>query len=351
MVNAPPAEVEFIFSFKYAKAHVMSATKQPYHEDFVHDIGDMKTIWTLRNDDDYFYRWGAPNFVREFIKNIPMEISRGYYYGSDGWVWGREFTMKNPEGQRQIEIVKHWYHWMMWGRLGYDPDLPNERFIQILESHFPEVDGAQLLEAWQEASMIYPTTTGFHWGPLDFQWYIEACKSRPGYAQNETGFHDVNRFINLPPHKYAGFQSIPDYVKMISEGGSAELRTPLEVSKKLHDHADKAMKILSTLSSGENRELAFTLHDIKTMASLGKYYAYKIAGSTQLALYRETKDKKYQAAAITELENALQSWKTYAENALEQNVNPIWTNRVGYIDWVKITEWVAQDIEIAREEE
>ena len=113
--------IEFIFSFKYAKAHVMSATRQPYHENFIKDIGDLKTIWTLRNDDNYYYRWGAPDFVREFILNIPIQPSRGFYYGSDQWVWGREFTMKNPEGQRQIEIVKHWNHWMMWGRLGYNP--------------------------------------------------------------------------------------------------------------------------------------------------------------------------------------------------------------------------------------
>ncbi len=338
--------IEFIFSFKYAKAHVMSATTQPYHEDFVNDIGDMKTIWTLRNDDNYYYRWGAPDFVRDFIKNIPIEFSRGFYYGSDQWVWAREFTMKEPEGERQIEIVKHWYHWMMWGRLGYNPELSNDRFAHILQSRFPETDGEKLLSAWQEASMIYPTTTGFHWGAWDAQWYIEACKSRPRFAQNETGFHDVNRFINLPPHKNSGFQSIPDFVKMTIDGGSTELKTPLEVVEKLHKHANNAMTILEALEDGENRELEVTLHDIRTMALLGKYYAFKIAGSTQFALYRETKNKKYQNAAIIELENALEAWKLYTETALQQNINPIWTNRVGYVDWAKATEWVAQDITI-----
>ena len=90
----------------------------------------MKTIWTLRNDDNYMYRWGAPDFVREFIQNIPHDVSRGYYYGSDQWVWGREFLMKDPESPRQIEIVKHWYHWMMWGRLGYDPDTYERAFCR-----------------------------------------------------------------------------------------------------------------------------------------------------------------------------------------------------------------------------
>ena len=341
--------IEFLYSFKYAVAHVMSATRQPFHEQFVKDIEGMKTMWTLRNDDNYFFRWGAPDFVREFIQNIPYEVSRGYYYGSDQWVWGREFTSLNTQGQRQLEIVKHWYHWMMWGRLGYNPSLENERFLQMLGSHFKNTDAQKLFTAWQEASMIYPTTTGFHWGAADYMWYIEGCKSRPRFTPNETGFHDVNHFIDLPPHAYSGYQSIPDFVKMTLQGGDTELKTPMRVAEKLHAHSDKARNILEILGAGENKELRATLHDIKTMASLGKYYAYKIAGSTQLALYRESKDKKYQEAAISELEKALKAWNEYTGNAMHQNINPIWTNRVGYVDWIKTAEWVARDIEIAEE--
>ena len=128
--------IDFIYSFKYAKAHVMSAVKQPYHEDFVKNIGDVKTIWTLRNDDNYYFRWGAPDFVREFIKNIPQDVSQGMYYGSDQWIWGREFTMKDAEEPRQIEVVKHWYHWLMWGRLCYNPELIKRSFYGIASESF-----------------------------------------------------------------------------------------------------------------------------------------------------------------------------------------------------------------------
>ncbi len=339
--------IEFLFSFKYAQAHVMSATTQPFHEEFVKEIEGMKTIWTLRNDDNYMYRWGAPDFVREFIRNIPMEVSRGYYYGSDQWVWGREFLMKDPESPRQIEILKHWYQWMLWGRLGYDPEISNERFIAILQSRYHQVDGEKLFKAWQEASMIYPTTTGFHWGPLDFQWYIEACKSRPGYAQNETGFHDVNRFINLPPHPGSGFQSIPDYVAMVMENGSSDLLSPFAVSEKLHRHSDRALEEIGSMNPGDQKELKETLNDIKTMALLGKYYAYKISGSTNVALYRETADIKYQVEAASQITIALEAWKEYVAASLDQNHNPLWTNRVGYVDWTRITEWVEDDIAIA----
>jgi len=344
--------IDFLFSFKYAKAHVFSSINQPYCNDFVKDIEGMKTIWTLRNDDNYHFRWGAPDFVRDFIKNIPYKVSEGFYYGSDQWIWGREFLSLDPETPRQVEVAKHWYHWMLWGRLGYDPNLTNERFIAILDAHFPEVDGKILFNAWQEASMIYPLTTGFHWGSLDFQWYIEGCKRRPGPADNETGFHDVNRFITLPPHPGVDYQSIPDYTEMVKNGGKTDLVTPLEISQSLHDHSDKALRNLEQLKAGENRELYKTLNDIEAMAYLGKYYAHKVAGATKLELARnlDTGNKEARQQSVDELTSAVKYWKLYTEIAGKSYKNPLWTNRVGYVDWNQITTWVEEDIAIAKGE-
>ncbi len=343
-------DIEFIFSFKYAKAHVYSSTTQPYHPGFVKDIqeeGNLKTIWTLRNDDVYHFRWGAPDFVREFIQNIPYDVSRGFYFGSDQYIWGREFLSKEPETPRQIEIVKHWYHWMIWGRFGYNPNLSNERLIQILQDRYPNVPATDLFAAWQNASMVYPLTTGFHWGALDFQWYIEACKSRPAPAQTKTGFHDVNRFITLEPHKGTDNISIPDYIKSVVAGKEPSGTTPIDVSEQIHRHADRALAILDGLSHGGDKELHLTLGDIRAMACMGKYYGHKIRGATELALFRETRKPEYQKSAIRELTKAAEYWRLYVSMALEQYKNPLWTNRVGYCDWQKLTQEVLNDIEIA----
>ena len=342
--------IDFLFSFKYAAAHALSSTIQVNHSAFVRDIAGMKTLWTLRNDDNFYFRWGAPDFVREFIKNIPYEVSKGFYYGSDGYVWGREFLSKEPESPRQLEIAKHWYHWMIWGRLGYYPELPEERFAQILQNRFPEADGEKLFEAWQEASMIYPVTTGFHWGAADFSWYIEGCKMYTLKTKVRFGFHDVNTFITQSTHKGTRNQSIPDYVISVVAKETSDLISPLDVSKQLHTHADKALKMVETINPGDNTELVQTLGDIRSMAFLGKYYAYKIKGATSLALFRETKEKEYQDESIDQLKSALEYWEMYIGNAMQQYHNPVWMKRVGHVDWVKITDEVKRDIEIARSE-
>jgi len=339
--------VNFIFSFKYAQAHVYSSTKQPFHQDFVDEIQkekNLKTIWTLRNDDVYFFRWGAPDFVREFIQNIPYEVSEGYYYGSDQYVWGREFLSTNPDLPRQTEIAKHWFQWMLWGRLGYNPKMGNDRFSQIIAQRFPGTDGGKLLETWQNASMIYPLVTGFHWGSLDFQWYIESGQSRPYPAETPSGYHDVNRFISLPPHMGTDNVSIPEYVKAFVAKTSVKGTTPVELANRIIDHSDKALMGCRQIQANGNKELKATLEDIQSMSYLGKYYAHKILAATELALFRETLNPKNRENFLSQLNLSALYWRYYSSLSLSNYHNPLWTNRVGNVDWIKTYGYVLYDI-------
>lgn len=341
-------DVNFLFSFKYAKAHAFSSTRQPYCKEFVQDIGNLKTIWTLRNDSNYYFRWGAPDFVREFLRNIPYDVSRGYYYGSDGYVWGRDFLSRDPETPGQLDMTRHWYHWMLWGRLGYDLKLTDDRIVQILAARFPQIEAQDLFTAWQEASMVYPTVTGFHWGALDFQWYIEGCVSRPGPAETATGFHDINRFITLGTHPGTDNLTIPAYVDALAAGKKPTGTTPIQVAQQVHGHADKTLQILDHLPKVADKELRQTLADIRAMAYLGKYYGHKIRGATELALYRKNGEQAHQDAAVAEMIQAARYWGLYTATAQAQYINPIRLNRVGVCDWNALTKEVQKDIEIAR---
>ncbi len=341
--------VDFIFSYKYAKAHAYSSTKQPFYKSFERDIkgrGDLKTIWTMRNDSTYLLRWAAPEFLREFVQNVPVEITRGYYFGSDGWVWGRDFIRKGRSGAKPIELKKHWFQWLLWGRLAYDPNITDERFVGIVHTHFPEVDATKLLEAWQAASMAYPLTTGFHWGALDYHWYLEGCVGVKGNPS--TNFHDVDSFIKLQPHPGSGYVSIPDYVKAVQSGKTFTGTGPLEISAQLLGNADKALAIVGTMNAGTDAELAETLKDIEAMAYLGRYYGLKIEGATHLHLYRESGDETEKAKAVKALEDGAQAWRAYTANVLQRYVNPLWLSRIrSVVDFEEITNWVDDDVAIA----
>lgn len=341
--------IDFVFSFKYAQAHVQSSTTQTFHQEFVESLGELKTLWTLRNDDALMLRWSAPDFVREFIGNMPREATQGLYYGSDMWIWGREFLDKSPASPRQLEIDKHWLDWLTWGRFSYDPTLDNQRITALIGQRFPEIDAVALFSAWQHASMIYPVTTGFHWGALDFQWYIEACKSRPQPAQTASGFHDVNRFITLGVHPGTDNITIPKYVEGVAANKPQPGTTPLQVADKLHGHADAAMTGLAAIDAHGNEELDRTLDDVRAMALLGKYYACKIRGATEVALFRRTGDEAHRRVAVAQLTQAAKFWAQYTALLGQHYRNPLWTNRVGTVDWELLSAEVAKDIEIARQ--
>ena len=359
VIDSP--NVDFLFSFKYAQAHVLSSTRQNFHAGYLESLGGLKTLWTLRNDDALMFRWAAPDFVRQFIQNIPMEKSAGYYFGSDMWVWAREFLDKQPEAPRQLEIDKHWLHFLLWGRLGYDPTLGNERIVALVRQRFGGIDAVKLLDAWQNASLIYPLVTGFHWGEFDFQWYIEGCRSRPGPAQTASGFHDVNRFITLGAHPATDNITIPRYVDSVTTGKSLPGTTPLQVADRLDALSDSALATLDALplpsgpggaaqggSSRRAGELKKTLGDIRAMARLGKYYAAKIRGATELMFFRSTADATHQSRAVRALTDAASAWRAYTSQASAQYDNPVWTNRVGSVDWAELTAEVDNDIAIAR---
>ncbi len=343
--------VDFVFSFKYAQAHALSSTTQNFHRGYLESLGRLDTLWTLRNDDALLLRWAAPDFVREFIDHMPREKSRGFYFGSDMWVWGREFLSRAPRAPRQLEIDKHWLHFLLWGRLGYDPTVDDTRIAQLIAQRFPGVDGAQLLDAWQHASMIYPLVTGFHWANYDFQWYIEACRSRPEPARTASGFHSVDTFIDQPVHPGTDNLTIPQYLERLLAGKDHSGTSPPEVAEHIEAHADAALAAVKTLrraARGNVVEFQATLDDIHLMAMLGKYYAAKIRGATALAMYRANRDPRAQATAIEQLMHAASYWHDYTRGVQLAYGSSYWTNRVGRVDWGQLARDVAHDVEIAR---
>ena len=345
--------VDFVFSFKYAQAHALSSTTQTFHRDFLASLGNFRTLWTLRNDDALMFRWAAPGFVRDFVKNIPHGKSLGYYLGSDMWVWGREFLDKNPSTPRRLEIDKHWLHYLLWGRLGFDPGLDDARITSLVGQRFPGVDARSLFTAWQDASMIYPLVTGFHWADFDFQWYIEACRSRPGPAKTDSGFHSVETFIQQKVHPGTDNISIPRYVAAVAHGAPMPGGTsPIALAERVDGDSASALSIVTALERSKaaagNAELAATLADIHAMALLGHYYAAKIRGATSLALYRETREPKDQVDAVKHLTRAAAVWKEYSARTAARYRNPVWTNRVGLVDWRELDAEVEHDIAIAQ---
>jgi len=335
---------------KYARARLYSTTTSPYLDIEYRELLERYKVpcWlNLRNDDIFVHRWGDADYVREFLQNVPRDLMRweaGFYMGPDGFVWGREFVSKDPDLSGELEVNKHWYRFMLWGRLGYDLTLTRDYIEKRLKQRFPKVDPALLYDTWATSSQIIPQVNRFFFRVNDLQFSPEGCIYNKGFLTVDDSF------FAHPPLRGSGILSVQEYASAVIKSEAFDGITPMEVSDNLDRLADKALNEVKTLrkTSELNKELAATITDMESMAHLGRYYADKIRGAADLAVYRADPGRKeYRESAVLHLTNAVEEWEAYARVATSQ-YKPQLLSRTHYLDWWKILNEVKKDIEIAK---
>jgi hypothetical protein len=338
----------FDFSFKYSIAHMYSIPNPPFIQPLLENIAPgMRTWLTVRNDDIYTFRFGDPAYAREYLLNMPSaDTLAGFYMGPDGYIWGRDFLERNPgPGSRPLVMEKQWYSFLLWGRLAYDPALPDTHFEKLLALRHPTAPSHKLFRALQGASQVMPLTTRFFWKDIDLKWYPEACLSHP----RNNGFYTVQHFMEGLAMPGANVLCIRDWRARLAERQPMNETAPLEIADALQGAAAETMTALTSLREPAKHdvELQKTVHDCEALAWLGCYYAAKIRGACALALFDANGDPFERDSAIRYLEDALSHWQRYAAVRDAQYV-PALYNRVGYVDVTALTDKVAADITIAR---
>ncbi len=337
-------------SFKYAIAHMYSVPDPSMIKPVLPLLSpDLRCWLTVRNDDIYSFRWADADYARAFIKAIPGEDKiAGFYMGCDGFFWGRDFLSKDAGNPRQTVMQKQWLSFALWGRLAYDPELPANTFDRLTAARFAGADVPKLTAAWSNASKTFPYITRFFWGDIDLKWFPEACRRK-------QGFYTVRDFVEGGTMPGAGVLNIIDWRTALLEKQPPVGTTPLEIATTLHLNATQALAALTELQratitpAASAKEYIATLGDIEAMSHLGLYYAAKIRGACDLALFDKSGDVQQQTSAVKHLETALSHWKNYATAYTKQSIQPVLYNRVGVVDIPKQTEDVATDIQMARD--
>ena len=339
----------FEFSFKYSVAHMYSETNPPFAHPMLETLPPGQRIWlTVRNDDIYNFRWGDPDFARDYIRNMPgPDKLAGFYMGPDGYVWGREISSTQPDSPRQLMIKKQGYSFMLWGRLSYEPAIPDSLFEKMLASEFPQVDAAKLYAAYCAASKVIPQINRYFWaaGGNDFGWFPEACVRHPG---GSNGFYTVTDFIKGKAMPGSGIVDISAYRDKLLKHEVIAGITPPQIAEALKTDANTALRLLGEMPPAKEKELRLTLGDLAAMAHLGNYYAEKILGAIDLAFFEKTGKPELRASAVAHLEKALDHWNKYAAVATAQ-YRPQLLGRIGYVDLNALTESVQRDLAIVKE--
>ena len=346
--------VDFVFSFKYAQAHALSSTTQTFHRGYLESLGDLKTLWTLRNDDALMYRWAAPDFVREFVKNIPYEKSQGYllrlrHVGVGPRVPGAR-CQAHSDSSRSTNTGCTSCCGAGWVTTRRSTMNASPRSSARAS---PASTRASSCAAWQDASMIYPLVTGFHWADFDFQWYIEACRSRPGPAKTSSGFHSVETFIDQPVHPGTHNITIPAYVAGVIAGKIPPGTTPLQVADQIDERARpraRARSRSSRRASAVRDELAEFQATRRATCDDDVLPGQVLRGQDP----RRDRTRAVPADACcrasaesrgTSASSRSSTGRSTPSAPAAQYRNPLWTNRVGLVDWRELSDEVANDID------
>lgn len=344
-----PCPIEI--SFKYSQAHMYSNTKPAFITDFLEEKKPDINIWlTLRNDDFYMYRWGNPEFAREYLSRMPVDTMTGYYMGADGFTWGRDY-MDKRDMTHPLFMDKMWYMYFIWGQLSYNINLNESYFINELKTHFNTEEEALLYEIWKHVSDIIPEVNCTHWHDFDFQWYPEGCCMYEPET-DKLVFADINEFVACKSVPGGEYISVVDYCSGVVKEETIEGINPLSMADSIWNHADKAMKGLIEIkrNTGIDRELKVTLDDIESLSYLGFYYSLKIKGAVSLCMYRLTGRKILKKEAASLLSAASEYWKKYSVKSGNMYKPQVLTRLCGCVDVQKFDELTELDVLLALED-
>lgn len=325
--------VTFDMSFKYSSAHMYSSvTPEIMSASNINALktNNIKTWFTVRNDDFYYHNWGDPNYARTYINNIPGlgDWSKGFYIGSDGFHQTRTFFSKNSVTQGQLEIQRLWYMNMIWGRLAFNPNTPDDVFKNYMNLKYPEVATNELFTAWSKASSGLPKVGEILFGNLnlDFHWYPENC-------QDKDGFLTIADFAAANPRSVTTLCGITNSAENIC----GTKTSTYAMADQIEADALAALSLVETVNANANSELGVAINNIKSMSYLTIYYAYKIRGAT----FNKATNKKPEA--INALGRAYCWWKKYT-NLMDANFTGMSCQRVA-----KFATWHQHDAAVLKE--
>ena len=335
-------------SFKYSQAHMLSSDKPHFIDGFLKQKREGLKVWlTVRNDDFYMMRWGDPEYMKSYIKNMPAETLEGVYLGADGYTWGRVYIDKKDDSH-PLFFDKMWYFFSMWGKLTYDINTPEERFQHEVRDRFglSESETDTLFSAWMRASKPVPAQQCVHWHDFDFQWYPEgSCMYLPQF--HELKFATVNEFVQ--GHAIPGdrFVSIEEYCK----GRITDKQNPYDTALRMIEDSNAALDGLKGISGlDKGAEYAATVRDIEAMSYLGLYYAYKILAAIGLYRIRYQGKVDEKEESLRNMKTAAEYWKKYSA-MIDEDYRPQFLCRLCYtIDVKSFDRLVDEDVAIIERE-
>jgi dienelactone hydrolase len=229
-----------------------------------------KLVWQVRaNGTHRLLPIYNPEWVRRAVRSMPLGTASGFVVESLDTYYPKTQAYYLADARDSSCDWTHERDWMyvnLWGRLGYDPDTPDELFEAMVADKLGKA-AAPLVVAWKAASRIISTAySAFSLGPDHRNHAIEL----------EWG-GDTAGYLAAEPFDSHVFKSIKEDLADSATHALDGRLSPWETAARLESDAVAAAKAaeipVSAAPTGEQKRLKELMTACVQASHLGRYYA------------------------------------------------------------------------------
>ncbi|NOY78865.1 MAG: hypothetical protein GXO76_13460, partial [Calditrichaeota bacterium] len=270
-----------------------------------------KIIWQIRaNGTHRLFPWNDAEFVRRTVASCRLGNAVGFtlepitaYFPQDP-----ERIYKHPGGMRYT-TERYWSWYLLWGRLGYDPETPDAVFEHAFRQRYGKTAGSRIYRTTTLASRIIP---------LIYQHHCLGPDHRNFAPEFETGnridkvkkIHDIDSFAKATVLDRQSYLNCEDFVAAFLADSVNGKITPLQAANQLDEWADSVRAGLAGLSVRKSpEEWGLWRTDLRALEALARYYAEKDRAAVALQFFYRTRDVSQLPRAKQHVRQAIRFWK------------------------------------------
>jgi len=305
-------ELKFNWSHSFSTPHLIKVHGGKLNDAYWNPLPkNYYLAWMMRNEDFFLLRWGQTNFIRNHIATNVHPYVNGYYVGSETYIPAKDYFTSLPGTSYRYAFDRQWMFYKVWGRLLYNPNTPDEFFVDEFEQRFPRL-GRELFEAQAKASTVPLVIASWQNATWDFSLYSEGMLQSvmidKKKVQKLISLEDMAEKIPMEPD----YLCIADFLANENNVPKGKI-SPFHLADSLETICNQALRDAKRIMSGNNVDLLYEVSDIKAWANLGLYFSNKMRAAVEYKRFKTSHDKKSLDKAIEWLTIASAGWHTLVE--------------------------------------
>jgi hypothetical protein len=309
-----PINIELKFNWSHAYS---TPTLVKVHGGKLNDVywNPMPTnyylAWMMRNEDFFMLRWGQTDFVRKHIATNVHPHVNGYYVGSETYIPAKDYITSLPGASYRYAFERQWMYYKVMGRLLYNPNTPDEYFVNEFEQRFPK-KGKKLFEAQAKASKVPLVIASWQNATWDFSLYSEgflySTRIDDKKVQKLIPLTDMADKNPMEP----AYLSIADFLANEKNVPMGKI-SPFHLADSLEAICTLALYDVNRIKPGKNVDLLYEVSDIKAWANLGLYFSNKLRAAVEYKRFQTSNEIKDLEKSIEWLTKATENWYALVE--------------------------------------